>query len=152
MLSIVKHPDPILRRVALPLTESEIPHLQSLVAEMIETMHANKGVGLAAPQIGRSCRLIIVSHKKGDIPMINPEISHRSLLKEWGEEGCLSIPGVFGEVRRSRRVSVRYTDTAGKVQTLQAAGLLARVIQHEIDHLDGILFIDSARNLSDIVY
>lgn len=147
MLDMILHPNPILRQKAVEISDTLAPEIQSLVPQMIEAMKAHRGIGLAAPQIGQSIRLIIVNHQDGPIAMINPVITKKSLLKKWDEEGCLSIPGVYGEVKRHQKVSVSYTDKNGTAQKLDAEGLLARIVQHEIDHIDGILFIDKARNL-----
>ncbi len=147
MLDMILHPNPILRQKAVAISDTLAPEIQTLIPQMIEAMKGHRGIGLAAPQIGQSIRLIIVNHQDGPIAMINPVITKKSLLKKWDEEGCLSIPGVYGEVKRHQKVSVSYTDKNGAVQTLDAEGLLARIVQHEIDHIDGILFIDKARNL-----
>jgi peptide deformylase len=144
---MILHPNPILRQKAASISDALAPEIQSLIPQMIEAMKGHRGIGLAAPQIGQSIRLIIVNHQDGPIAMINPIITKKSLLKKWDEEGCLSIPGVYGEVKRHQKVSVTYTDKTGASQTLDAEGLLARIVQHEIDHIDGILFIDKARNL-----
>lgn len=124
--------------------------LQDLVADMFETLHAANGLGLAAPQIGISERLIVIEIPQDmeDEPnagtrlaLANPEI-----VKAKGEqtcsEGCLSVPGFYGNVKRAEQVTVKGRDTAGKEVRLKATGLLARALQHEIDHLEGVLFID----------
>lgn len=114
------------------------------------TMLKKDGVGLAAPQTGKNIRLIAVNTKEGVIIMYNPKIVRKSLAKEYGEEGCLSVPEIFGEVKRNKKIKCRYQDRDGRIIHVDAEGLLARVIQHEIDHLDGILFIDKAKNLKKI--
>ena len=149
MLKIITIPNPILRQKATKIADPLDPKIQKLIPQMTETM-LQEGVGLAAPQIGESIRLIIVKYKDGSIAMINPRILRRSILKEWGEEGCLSVPGKYGEVKRSKKLIVKYTDEKGKVKTLTANGMLARIIQHETDHLDGVLFIDKARNVTEL--
>jgi peptide deformylase len=121
--------------------------IQKLIPEMIETMLKKDGIGLAGPQIGKSFRIIVIHHKDKDLVMINPRMIKKSLTKDWDEEGCLSVPEIFGDVRRCKKVIVKYIDENGKEQKLSGEGLLARVIQHEIDHLDGILFIDKAKNI-----
>ena len=98
-------------------------------------------------QIGKNVRLAVINTKNGRIFLINPKITKKSLLKEWGEEGCLSVPGVFGQVKRHKKITCEYLDQKSVENAIKAEGLLARVIQHEIDHLDGILFIDKAKNL-----
>lgn len=147
MLDIIKNPNPILRKKAKPIADILAPEIQALIPKMLETMIAKDGVGLAAPQIGQSIRLIAIRHKDSDLAMINPIIIKKSLLKEWDEEGCLSVPRIFGLVKRCKKVTVKYFDSKGRLHKLSGEGLLARVIQHEIDHLDGILFIDKAKDL-----
>jgi peptide deformylase len=115
--------------------------LRRLSDDMFETMHAAKGIGLAAPQVGRSERLAVIDIENNPIVVVNPEI----ILTEGsvrGEEGCLSIPEVFGDVDRAARVTVRALDRDGQPFELEANDLLARCLQHEIDHLHGKLFID----------
>ncbi len=141
---IVTIPDPVLRTKAasVPLTELATPALRQLVADMVETMDLADGIGLAAPQIGLRQRLFIVATKDGAKIFINPKITKHSFLKVTMEEGCLSIPGVFGTVKRPRRVTVQALDAEGKSFSLEAEGLFARVIQHEYDHINGVLFTD----------
>lgn len=140
--------DPILRRM-MPAVEVFDDNLRELAQAMIETMHRENGVGLAAPQVGRETRLLValqMSSPDDDdaapIVMVNPEITSRSRETWVLEEGCLSIPGIRGDVTRPDGVTVRYRDLDGREQTLEATGMFARVVQHEIDHLDGRLFID----------
>ena len=149
IIPLVFHPNPLLRQKAAEISLDHIPGYASLASDMAETMIADKGIGLAAPQIGESIRLIIVNTKSGPQVMFNPRITKKSLRQEWGEEGCLSIPGVFGNVKRYKKVSCSFFDSNGQEQTAEAEGLLARVIQHEIDHLDGILFIDTAKDIRE---
>jgi peptide deformylase len=121
---------------------------RELVENMRETMHAAHGIGLAAPQVGSSAALFVLEVADADreseqIPfmaMINPELVWRSALKSTTEEGCLSLPGVYGLVRRPRKVMVRFTDLEGKQRELTVDHLFARIVQHEFDHLRGILF------------
>ena len=154
ILKIALHPDPILRQVAKELARADFGSeaIKKLAENMIETMINRDGIGLAAPQISKSIRLIIVNTKNGPLVMVNPVITKKSLLKEWDEEGCLSIPNTFGQVRRHKNVRVQFIDEDGKARQIEAKGLLARVIQHEVDHLDGILFIDKAKNITDANY
>jgi peptide deformylase len=114
---------------------------------MKKTMLEKDGVGLAAPQIGKNIRLIVINTQDGPIAVFNPRFLSKSFFKEWGEEGCLSVPDVFGEVKRHKKIVCEYTDETGIKATVSAQGLLARVLQHEIDHLDGILFIDKAKDI-----
>lgn len=142
ILKVRKYGDPILRRKADPIP-AVTPEIKGLIADMIETMYDQVGIGLAAPQVGIPLRLILVDDNKGGgtRPLINPAITERRGSVE-GEEGCLSIPGIFAPVVRADWVKVRALNGDGAPLVLEASGLLARVIQHEIDHLDGILFID----------
>lgn len=152
MLNMVIHPNEILRTKSQDVTNALDSKIQNLIPEMMETMKAKDGVGLAAPQIGENIRLFVINYKEKELVFINPVITKKSLVKEWGEEGCLSIPNKFGEVKRHKRVTVEYLNEGGQKQTMKAHGLLARIIQHELDHLDGILFIDKCRNLTDVFY
>lgn len=142
------YPDEVLRRVAGPVGESsfgeDLKDLEELARRMICTMYAEEGVGLAAPQVGESVRLVIVDPTpKRDSPkvLVNPVIVDAS-GREVMEEGCLSVPGVKGNVRRRGRVTVEFRTLAGEKTGLDAEGLFAHIIQHEIDHLDGMLFVD----------
>jgi len=142
-LSILEFPDPRLRRVAKPVdevTESE----RKLAADMLETMYAANGIGLAATQINQGIRLVVMDLSENrDEPriFINPEIVERS-GSQTCEEGCLSVPGVYAEVKRAEEVKVRALGLDGESFELDAEGLLAVCIQHEIDHLDGKVFVD----------
>ena len=136
--------DPVLRRKATPV-ETASAELQSLIADMFETMYAEEGVGLAAPQIGLDLRLVVIDTNEEDatpLVLINPTILESSEETEKGEEGCLSIPGLKELVERSVRVVVEAMNAEGAGIRLEAGGLLARELQHEVDHLDGVLFID----------
>lgn len=114
-----------------------------LIKEMKETMKAEKGVGLAAPQVGISARIILATlDSKNIVPMVNPQITRHSEAAEFGEEGCLSLPGQWGQVKRYSEITVEYTDGKNIRKILKLNGFNARVVQHEIDHLDGILFTD----------
>jgi peptide deformylase len=134
--------DPILRRKAKEVRRVT-PEIRKLIEAMCPAMYANDGIGLAAPQIGESVRVITYDVEGEPEALINPKI-----VKAEGEEkaleGCLSVPRINGEVTRAQVVKVRGLDENGKLKRLQAEGLLARVLQHEIDHLDGVLFIDRA--------
>lgn len=142
ILKVRKYGDPILRRKADAI-RAVTPEIKGLIADMIETMYDQVGIGLAAPQVGIPLRLILVDDNKGGgvRPLINPAITGRRGSVE-GEEGCLSIPGIFAPVVRAEWIRVSALDGDGAPLDFEASGLLARVIQHEIDHLDGILFID----------
>lgn len=131
---------PILRQRTQPVAEIT-DELRRLVTDMFETMYAAKGIGLAAPQVGRSERVAVVDVDDRPLVIINPEITDREGTQR-GEEGCLSIPDIYGEVDRAERVVVRALDIEGESFEVEATELLSRCLQHEIDHLDGKLFID----------
>lgn len=144
MLKIITQPNPILRKKSnlINLKEISSREFRGLLSSMIKTMLKTDGAGLAAPQIGKDIRLAVINSKDEPICLINPKIMKKSWAKELGQEGCLSIPGIFGEVKRHKKITVAYYDQAGKKIKQSVRGLMARVMQHEIDHLDGILFID----------
>ena len=124
--------------VEIPLS----PDIQALLPKMIVTMYKEKGVGLAAPQIGRALRLAVAVVKKREYYFINPEITSYSQEKIVSEEGCLSLPGEFFPVIRSEAVTLKYVNEKGLPKKMRAKGFLAIVIQHEVDHLDGILILN----------
>jgi peptide deformylase len=142
VLRVLKYGDPGLRRRALPVSEVT-PEIRAVIADMTETMYDEVGIGLAAPQVGISLRLIVIADEEGRgvQAVLNPAIVERG-GETTGEEGCLSIPGVFAPVVRSAWVKVEARDVNGQSLAINARGLRARVLQHEIDHLDGVLFID----------
>ncbi len=144
---IVKHPDPVLREVAKPVPKVT-PNIQKLLTDMAETMYDAPGVGLAAPQIGISKRVIVidVGDDHGLIEMVNPEIVEAS-GEQLGPEGCLSIPGLQGDVKRKDRLKVKGLDRNGNEMIVEADGFLSRAFQHEIDHLNGVLYIDIAERV-----
>ncbi|HHW41489.1 MAG TPA: peptide deformylase [Syntrophomonadaceae bacterium] len=144
---IVELGDQVLREKARPVPVIN-KNILKLLDNLADTMYAAKGVGLAAPQIGISKRVIVVDAGDGLLELVNPEIIG-SRGEDIAVEGCLSIPGVAGEVKRAEQVEVKGLDRAGKVVKVRANGLLARALQHEIDHLDGILFIDKAIRFID---
>lgn len=154
-LELVTMPNAGLRQKAKPVTDVMDEKLQTLIDEMIETMREANGVGLAAPQIGRNLRMAVIEtlpkeDEEGNeiadsrdlYVIINPEIIWHSREMATGIEGCLSIPGYLGEVERAESIRVRAVDRNGKKLKLRLAGWTARIFQHEIDHLDGILYID----------
>lgn len=142
---VVEIGDPVLKEIAKPIGEIT-PNVLKLLENMADTMYAYDGVGLAAPQIGVSKRAIVVDVGEGLIELINPEIVDIT-GEERDVEGCLSIPGVQGEVVRAKKVTVKGLNRFGKEVTITAEGLLARAFQHEIDHLNGILFVEKADNI-----
>ncbi len=142
MLKIVTIPDPILTSKTEPVKDFN-PVLKKLVSDMIQTCKNANGIGLAAPQIGKSIRLCIINlDHLGLAPfaLVNPRITKKSWKKIEMEEGCLSIPGIFGIVKRPAKITVEAQNLKGEKSTFMADGLVSRVIQHEVDHLDGILF------------
>ncbi len=141
IMEIVTVGHDVLRQEAKPVPKVT-KKVQTLVKNMIDTMYHADGVGLAAPQIGVSQRIIVIDIGEGPTALVNPTIEEREGL-DIDVEGCLSIPGVNGYVRRSTRVVVAYLDEKGKPQRLHAEGVLSRALQHELDHLDGVLFIDN---------
>ena len=143
---IVTIPDPILKKKSLPIKNVD-SSVKKLMDDMLETMYAAPGIGLAAVQVGVLKRVVVIdlSKKEEKTPplfFVNPEIISTSEEQVSYEEGCLSIPNQFAEIKRPNRCHVKYLDYNGKKKDLKADGLLATCIQHEIDHLNGILFID----------
>jgi peptide deformylase len=134
-------PEPVLRQKSKRVKAID-GSVQRLVDDMIETMHSASGVGLAAPQVGVSLRVIIIGMpEEEEIVLINPEIVRRT-GERWVTEGCLSVPGYFGEIKRAQRVTVKGKDLSGKEIRIKAEELLAQALEHEIDHLNGVLYID----------
>ncbi|MDQ0059576.1 peptide deformylase [Paenibacillus harenae] len=147
---IVKDPDPVLREEAKEVTKFN-SNLKKLLKDMAETMYDAEGVGLAAPQIGISKRVIVVDigDETGLIEMVNPVIVEQE-GEQLGPEGCLSIPNLNGEVMRADRIVVKGQNSDGEHFTVEASGYLSRAFQHEVDHLNGILFTDLAESIYDI--
>jgi peptide deformylase len=148
---IIKLPDPRLRLVSKPVKDID-DELRGLVADMFETMYSAPGIGLAAIQVGIPQRVVTLDLAKKEEArkpevVINPEILWTSEERNTYEEGCLSIPELYEEVERPAQVKVRYTDLEGQLHEVEANGLLATCLQHEIDHLNGVLFIDHLSRL-----
>lgn len=139
---VVKFPAPVLKKESKPIALIR-PEEKKLVDDMLETMYVNQGIGLAAPQVGILNRAIVIDAGQGPLQLINPIIVKKT-GREIGEEGCLSLPGITLRVKRSKRIMYKGLNRDGKLVEDEAEGLLARAIQHEIDHLDGILIIDYA--------
>jgi len=161
ILKVARMGHPVLRTKARALERSEItsPAIQKLIDDMIETMTEYHGVGLAAPQIHEGLRLFVAALDVDDegrglepVPVINPEITPigREMVEDW--EGCLSIPDIRGLVARARDIKVRAYDRRGERVELEAHDFAARVIQHETDHLDGVLFLDRMRSLASLTF
>lgn len=145
-LDILTIPDPILRRQSVQV-ETVDETVRSFLDQMLEAMYEAPGIGLAAPQVGLLRRMVTIDVSKDEerpdpLFLINPEIVWRSEERSLREEGCLSIPDFFAEIERPARCRVRYVDRNGLPREIEADGLLATCIQHEVDHLDGLLFID----------
>lgn len=145
-LSIVTVPDPILRKKSAPVEQVD-EGVRRLLADMFESMIAGDGIGLAAIQVGIPKRLIVANVAEGEeaptaLKLVNPEILWHSDEESIHEEGCLSLPDQLADVARPARVRVRYVDENGELRELEAQGLLSTCLQHEIDHLDGVLFTD----------
>lgn len=141
VLPIVTHPDPVLRRKAKRVNRVD-ESLNRLIDDMIETMHHASGCGLAAPQVGVSLKIAVIGMPDEDvIVLVNPEV-----VKKSGEriviEGCLSVPGYRGEIKRAEQVTVKAFDRSGKAFRIKADELLAEALEHEIDHLNGVLYLD----------
>lgn len=154
VLDIVTIPEPVLRRKARKVSDFG-PELQTLVDDMITTMREAPGVGLAAPQVNVPLRVVVVEYKEDEdeeapaklYSVINPEITRMSTETEMGVEGCLSVPDFIGEVVRPLQVTIKCQSRRGQPLRIKAEGWLARIFQHEIDHLDGILFTDRAERI-----
>jgi len=152
LLNIRVYPDPVLKKEAEPVSEVD-DDVRQVLADMVETMYAAGGVGLAAPQVGISRRMVVIDISDPEdaaerrlLRLVNPEIVERQGKIVW-EEGCLSLPGVVAEVERSSKVVAHALDPDGNPIEISAEGLMAVAIQHELDHLDGILFIDRLSRL-----
>jgi len=147
LLEIKKAGAPVLKEVCAPVEHVD-KKIRILLDDMAETMYEAEGVGLAAPQVGEAIRVVVIDVGNGLIELINPVITFREGSAK-DTEGCLSVPNYYGEVERSARVKVEFLNRRGKRQHLTANGLLARCIQHELDHLEGQLFIDIAESLHE---
>ena len=142
-IQLITYPAPILRKQAEAVKNVDGDLIQT-AEEMLTLMYENNGIGLAGPKAGISKRMLVIDLREDGRPvyiMINPAVTKREGLVE-NEEGCLSLPDIYGEVKRAERVEVSYLDRDGECRSLEAEGMLARAIQHEIDHLNGVLFID----------
>lgn len=143
---ILRFPNPVLRK-RCKAVKKVAPEIVKLIEDMIETMHAAPGVGLAAPQVSESLRVIVADVGEGPIALVNPKILKKSGSQTF-TEGCLCLPGVEAPIERASQVVVRGLDRTGKSVKIEAKGLLATVFQHEIDHLEGLVFIDRVKDPS----
>lgn len=141
-LNILKEPNPILRQKTVKVKDPLDKKVQELIFNMLETMYEANGVGLAAPQVGSNHRLCVIEADGNQYVLINPQITAKSKTKIISEEGCLSVPGKYFPIARHSEVQVRFIDEFGKPAKIKGQGLLARALQHELDHLDGILVLD----------
>lgn len=141
-LRILIYPDPVLCKKCVEVSDPSSPFIQRLILNMQETLKKSKGIGLAASQIGVNQKVIVARLWKDEYVFINPHITSQSREKEVSEEGCLSLPGIYLNIKRSKKIRVKAINQEGKKIKIKAKGLLARVLQHEIDHLDGILITD----------
>ncbi|MBI5465913.1 MAG: peptide deformylase [Candidatus Kerfeldbacteria bacterium] len=148
MLPLVIAPDPILRKVTEQVSLPLSAEVQALAKQMFPAMKHYDGIGLAAPQVGRSLQLMVVNTPLEPTAYVNPVILKRSWKKVAMEEGCLSIPGVFGIVKRPQKILARYVTLGGQTREEWLDGLMARVYQHEVDHLNGVLFIDKTKEIT----
>lgn len=157
-ITTINDNNPVLHTKGQDILDVPARDIQELIDDMIPTMYEKDGIGLAAPQVNKGIRIAVLcpepenfekfkEKKDTALVIINPKIIGHSFFKEEGEEGCLSVPGLFGIVNRWKGVTVSYLDREGKKQIIKASGLLAVCLQHEIDHLDGILFVDRAKKV-----
>ncbi|MFH1790067.1 MAG: peptide deformylase [bacterium] len=156
-LEIIKYEDPILRQKCPEFEIKKIsnPQIKKIIKDMIDSMYINEGAGIAAPQIGLLTRICVVSKnhtekQEDDLVLINPVWKRKGFRTEIADEGCLSVPKKYGAVKRYKKITVSSLDRNGKQIKFVATNFFARVIQHEIDHLNGILFIDKAKNIREI--
>jgi len=147
LLKILTFPNPVLRKKCRSIKKVDA-EIKKLIDDMIDTMHAAPGVGLAAPQVGKNIKLIVVDIGKGAFPVINPKIVKKNKALQTFEEGCLCLPGIVAPVERYSQITVKGLDRNGQPATIEAEAFLATVLQHEIDHLDGIVFIDRVKDKS----
>jgi peptide deformylase len=160
-LEVCQLGDPVLRQIAAPVTNIRSAVIQNLINNLITTLKHQKGVGIAAPQVGQSLQLIIIASYPNDrypdaplmdpLPMINPQIIHQSPETIQGWEGCLSVPGIRGQVSRATTVTVSYLDRHGQPQQQEFSGFVARIIQHEYDHLIGKVFLDRVPSTNEMM-
>ena len=151
ILTVLQHPDKNLKTRSTEVAPEELrdENLQKLIDDMFETMRKENGVGLAAPQVGVNKRIIVVDDGTGEKAYLNPIIIRTSFRKADSEEGCLSVKGVWGIVRRYKSVKATAQDRDGKIVKINAHGLMAIILQHEIDHIDGTLFIDRVKEYTN---
>lgn len=158
LLDVTFEPSPILHKKGRDLTVAELstPEFKKLVKDMTETMYVKDGVGIAAPQVGESLQLCVIAkkfspmNKNEDLVLVNPIWKKTSISKAWDVEGCLSVPEIYGEVKRYTKIKVQALNQFGEKIEFEAKDFPARIVQHELDHLNGVLFIEKARKLQRI--
>lgn len=158
-MKVITVPTPSLRERSVAVDLATLPERQQFIDKLIQTMYEDDGIGIASPQVGENIRLVIIGkeaikhtrNKKQfmpqDLVLVNPVFTPTGSEKNWEQEGCLSVPGIYGDVERYLEGSVSAYDRHGNAIEFEATDFFARVIQHEIDHIDGILFIDKAKNI-----
>lgn len=149
ILPIIIAPNKILREKSKDINPEDLKksEMKKLLLDMEKTMLQEDGLGLAAPQIGKNLNIFVINNKGKTLFVINPKITKRSWAKETDQEGCLSIPNTYGDVLRHKKINISYINEKGKKQKLGASNLLARIVQHEYDHINGVLFTDKAENI-----
>ena len=161
LLKVVELGDPVLRNLAQDVTDIQIDRVQALIDNLLLTLQRSNGVGIAAPQVGRTDRLFIIASRPNPryptapemepIAMVNPRILAHSDETVQGWEGCLSVPGIRGFVPRYQSIGVEYLDRRGKLQQQEFTDFVARIFQHELDHLDGLVFLDRVESTADLM-
>jgi len=146
-MKILEYPNEILRKKSVEVKDPTSVEVKQLILDMIKTLRSNNGLGLAAPQVGKNLRICVIEIENELFVLINPEVKNTSKEELDSEEGCLSFPNKFLQIKRHKRIKVKAIDLNGKKQIIKAKGLLARVIQHEIDHLDGVLIVDRVEEI-----
>lgn len=144
-LKIIPGTNPELKKKSEAVTDFKDPELQKFIQQMIKTLHSNNGAGLAAIQVGIPLRIFIAELDYNLLVAINPKLKNISKDRVSMEEGCLSFPGIFKQIERSKKITLQYFDENGEKKKIKAKGLLARIIQHEYDHLEGILFTERCK-------
>ncbi len=153
ILSVTTEPNPILHKKGAEITVADLQSnkIKKLIADMTETMYAKDGVGIAAPQVSESLALCVIAKQYAgtdqDLVLINPVWEKKSIIKTSDTEGCLSVPGVWGDVKRYKKIAVKAMNELGQTITFNAENYFARIVQHEVDHINGILFIEKAKNI-----
>ncbi len=154
ILPVLTESNKILRRVGdkVAIVDLATSEMKKFISDLTETMYAKDGVGIASPQVGKSIQLCVIAKnftpdKKRDLVLVNPTWKKTTTKTAWDAEGCLSVPGIYGEVKRYVEINVTALDETGAPLQFKAKNFFCRIVQHEVDHLNGILFIDKAKNL-----